>query len=158
MSDAENKILEKIYGSYYKRDTYERMLEIFDKQEQNPTHIFSVIANLPSKLHSLGRYYCVTPEEEQAFIRKHELRAMVCYQSALEKNYEMLRLYKETGVDPEDFGHLVMTVDKDGNPKRTRVLDVVNGEPVFEDGCQIRMIDAAGTIIGERTIVRNVLL
>lgn len=141
MSDAESKILEKIYEDCYKRYDYESVLKILDKQEQNPALIFSLIANLPPNLRSLGRYFVVTPEEEQAFIRKHELRAVGCYQSGLEKNYEMLRQYKETGVEPEDFGHLVMTVDKDGNPKRTRVVDVVDGKPVFEDGCQIRMID-----------------
>ena len=141
MSDAESKILEKIHENCYRKYDYEHVIKLLEKHEKNPTLIFSLIVNLPPALRSLGRYFVVTPEEEQAFIRKHELRALDCYQSGLEKNYEMLRQYKETGVEPEDFGHLVMTVDKDGNPKRTRVVDVVHGEPVFDDGCQIKMID-----------------
>ncbi|MBO5222923.1 MAG: hypothetical protein J6C23_00220 [Clostridia bacterium] len=148
MSDAESKILEQIYKYYGKKGSYEKILRIFAEQEQNPTVIYRLITNLSPSLGSLGRYYGVTPEEESAFVRKHEIRAIECYQRALEYNYELLRQYKETGVEPDNFSLLVMTVDEDDNPKKTRVVDVKGGRPVFEDGCKIKTIDGQMNQVG----------
>lgn len=52
----------------------------------------------------------------------------------------MLRQYKQTGDEPEGLKYLVLTVDKDGNPRRTRVVDVQRGNPIFEGDCEIRDI------------------
>ena len=141
MSEAENKILEQIYAYSFRRSPYERLLKIFENQDENPIILSHLIEKIGSPLRCFYGYYGVTEEEINAFRRKHEILAIECYQKALDYNYELLRRYKETGVEPEYFDCLVMTVDKDGNPKKTRVVDVVEGKPVFEDGCEIKAID-----------------
>ncbi|MBQ8448089.1 MAG: hypothetical protein IJX27_04050 [Clostridia bacterium] len=137
MNDAENKILEHIYKYDFRKSSYENMLKTFAEQDKKPIVLHLLIEKLSRSINAIRNFWMVTPEEERAFKRKLELRALGYYQRALEKNYEMLKQYKETGEEPADFEYLVMTVDKDGNPKKTRVIDVENGEPVFEDGCEI---------------------
>ena len=147
MTAAEIKILEYINAYSHMKYKYEKILNTFAAQDKNVTTLYELIQNLHGSMLSLGMNLDmykfrieVTAEEIKAFLRKLEIRAIDYYQRALEKNYEVLKQYKETGEEPEDFIYLIMTVDKDGNPKKSRVIDVRGGEPILEDGCEIREI------------------
>lgn len=147
MTNAEIKILEFINSYSHLKYKYEKILNTFAAQDQNVTILYELMQNLHSSMVSLGMHLdmygfraMVTAEESKAFLRKLEMRAIDYYQRALEKNYEVLKQYKETGEETEDFRYLMMTVDKDGNPKKARVIDIKGGEPVLEDGCEIREI------------------
>ena len=147
MTAAEIKILEYINAYSHMKYKYEKILNTFAAQDQNVTTLYELIQNLHGSMLSLGMNLDmykfrieVTAEEIKAFLRKLEISAIDYYQRALEKNYEVLKQYKETGEETEDFRYLMMTVDKDGNPKKARVIDIKGGEPVLEDGCEIREI------------------
>lgn len=147
MTAAEIKILEYINSYSHMKYKYEKILNTFAAQDQKMTTLYELIQDLYGSMLSLGMNLDmykfrieVTAEEIKAFLRKLEIRAIDYYQRALEKNYEVLKQCKETGEEPEDFIYLIMTVDKDGNPKKSRVIDVRSGEPILEDSCEIREI------------------
>ena len=147
MTAAEIKILEYINSYSHMKYKYEKILNTFAAQDQKMTTLHELIQDLHGSMLSLGMNLDmykfrieVTAEEIKAFLRKLEIRAIDYYQRALEKNYEVLKQCKETGEEPEDFIYLIMTVDKDGNPKKSRVIDVRSGEPILEDSCEIREI------------------
>lgn len=147
MTAAEIKILEYINSYSHMKYKYEKILNTFAAQDQKMDTLYELIQNLHGSMLSLGMNLDmykfrieVTAEEIKAFLRKLEIRAIDYYQRALEKNYEVLKQCKETGEEPEDFIYLIMTVDKDGNPKKSRVIDVRSGEPILEDCCEIREI------------------
>ena len=147
MTAAEIKILEYINSYSHMKYKYEKILNTFAAQDQKMTTLYELIQDLHGSMLSLGMNLDmykfrieVTAGEIKAFLRKFEIRAIDYYQRALEKNYEVLKQCKETGEEPEDFIYLIMTVDKDGNPKKSRVIDVRSGEPILEDCCEIREI------------------
>ena len=139
MNDIEKSLLEKLRSNVLYGEYYERMMKIFAEQDQSTSILYRLMKKLHSPLSCL-MYYWARTDEKKALIRKYEVRAIDYYQRALEHNYEILKQYKETGEEPVDFEYLIMTVDKQGNPKKTRVIDVKDGDPVFEDGCEIKDI------------------
>lgn len=76
-------------------------------------------------------------EEEKAFLNACKREMVDCYQKALERNYMAIKEHKERGVT--DHGVMdtwMLTLDEQGNPKKTRVVDVdEKGGPVYADNC-----------------------
>ena len=46
MSEAENKILEQIYAYSFRRSPYERLLKIFENQDENPIILSHLIDHI----------------------------------------------------------------------------------------------------------------
>lgn len=121
------------------QEAYEKLLKIFAQEDEKTSAISYLKSELYNALHWVA--YWAKTDEEKAFARACEVRAIDYFQRALECNYDRLRQYKETGNENiNGFRKLLMTVDQDGNPKKTRVVDVQNGAPVFADGCKTESI------------------
>ena len=80
-------------------------------------------------------------DEEKEIVKDLEKRLILYYQRSLELNYKLIKQYKDTKDESiENFDYLALTVDKEGNPKKTFVIDVNNGTPIFNDGCNLKYI------------------
>ena len=80
-------------------------------------------------------------DEEKEIVKDLEKRLILYYQRSLELNYNLIKQYKDTKDESiENFDYLALTVDKEGNPKKTFVIDVNNGTPIFDDDCETKYI------------------
>ena len=80
-------------------------------------------------------------DAEKEIVKDLEKRLILYYQRSLELNYKLIKQYKDTKDESiENFDYLALTVDKEGNPKKTFVIDVNNGTPIFDDGCNLKYI------------------
>ncbi|MBQ2987979.1 MAG: hypothetical protein IJD59_02630 [Clostridia bacterium] len=123
------------------REAYEKLLGIFAKEDAKASLLYDLKSDLYSALYWVR--YWARSDEEKAFAGECEDRAVDYYQRALECNYDALRRYKETGDEGiPGFRNLLMTVDADETPTKTRVIGVRNGAPVFADGCQTQSIQS----------------
>lgn len=115
---------------------YESVLKVFEAEEQKTSLIYHLCDKLPNYISWVASY--VKTDEEKNFVRKCEENALKLYQRSLDYNYEKLQEYKETKLENDkDFMYLSLTVDKEGNPIKTKVIDVdfKKGTPIFEDDC-----------------------
>ena len=132
------------------QEAYDELLEYFVKEDAVTSIIYQLNSDLHNALHWVN--YWAKTDEEKAFARECELRAIDYYQKSLECNYDRLRKYKETGdQNISGFWSLVMTVDQDENPRMTRVVDVQKGSPVFADGCKMQKLGDNRTHIDNLT-------
>lgn len=114
---------------------YNKMLEIFSEQDKG----VSISAFLEFKFYNIishMKYYAKT-EEEKKFVRDSEILMIPYYQKSLEHNYELLKLLKDTSNENmPNVEQLLLTVDEFGYPKKTKVIDVIDGKPVYGDNCK----------------------
>lgn len=117
---------------------YEYLLKIFEKEEEQTSLFFHLYDKLPNTFSWFASY--AKTEEEKKFVEECGLHALELYQRSLDYNYEKLKQYKETKDETDkDFMYLTITLDKEGNPKKTKVIsvDLKNGNPILEDGCTL---------------------
>ena len=115
------------------------LLEKLAKEDQQTSLIYNLSESL-SNTFSWIKSYAKT-DEEKKIVREQEINAIAYYQKSLEYNYDMLKQFKQTkDTTLKNLNYLVMTVDGTGKPKKTRVIDVQNGLPIFEDGCTLKDI------------------
>ena len=117
---------------------YEYLLKIFEKEEEQTSLFFHLYDKLPNTFSWFASY--AKTEEEKKFVEECGLHALELYQRSLDLNYEKLKQYKETKDETDkDFMYLSITLDKEGNPKKTKVIsvDLKNGNPILEDGCTL---------------------
>ena len=131
------------------QEAYEKLLKIFAGEDAQTSLLYYLKSDLYNALHWV-RYWAKT-DEEKALAEECEARAVDYYQRALECNYETLHRYKETGDENvSGFRSLLMTVDANGIPTKTRVVGVKNGAPVFADGCQTQSISSERSYVDEQ--------
>ncbi len=113
---------------------YKELLEVLAKQDEQPQSIFSMRYKFYTAMSDL-RYWAFR-EEEKAFARECELKMIPYYQRALEEEYRKFKAQKEIGIlDYTVIDFWTLTVDQNGNPVKTTVVDVQKGKPVYADGC-----------------------
>lgn len=116
------------------RSHYESFLKTLKKEEQETSLLFHLCDTLPNIISWLASY--AKTEEEKKFVDECGEQAIKLYQRSLDYNYEKIRQYKESKNESDkSFEYLVMTVDESGNPKRTKVIGIDHGNPIFEDNC-----------------------
>ncbi len=125
---------------------YKEFLEVLAKQDEQPQSIFSMQYKFYAAISDL-RYWAFR-EEEKAFVRECELKMIPYYQRALEEVYRKFRAEKEIGIPTYTlFDSWLLTVDQNGNPVKTTVVDVQQGKPVYADGCiGIEIADEARSV------------
>ena len=81
-------------------------------------------------------------------MRECELKMIPYYQRALEEEYRKFKAEKEIGIlDYTVIDSWTLTVDQNGNPVKTTVVDVQKGKPVYADGCiGIEIADEARSV------------
>lgn len=117
---------------------YEYLLKIFEKEEEQTSLFFHLYDKLPNTFSWFASY--AKTDEEKKFVEECGLHALELYQRSLDLNYEKLKQYKETKDETDkDFMYLSITLDKEGNPKKTKVIsvDLKNGNPILEDDCTL---------------------
>ena len=118
---------------------YEKILDFFKKEDEKTSLLYHLHYNLSNLIQWLDNY--AKTEEEKQIVVDIEDKAKDYYQRSLDLNYAKLKEYKENKkIDYEDFKYLVVTIDKEGNPQKTKVISVNNGLPVYEGGCSIKEI------------------
>ena len=125
---------------------YKELLEVLAKQDEKLQSIISIQYKFYSAMSDL-RYWAFR-EEEKAFVRECELKMIPYYQRALEEEYQKFKVQKEIGYpDYTVMESWTLTVDKNGNPVKTTVVDVQKGKPVYADGCiGIEIADEARSV------------
>lgn len=128
---------------------YEKMQEIIAYADENEIHIDSL----------KGKFFNVYPdmlrgaktEEKIAFVQACAREITACYQRALQRNYREIQDCKARGVvDSWMIEKWTLTLDKDGRPTRTAVVDVdKKGYPLYADGCTEVFIDWEARRVGE---------
>ncbi len=114
--------------------SYNKLLQIFADLDEHPASIASLKYRFFSAASDLRR--CAYGEKEDAFVRECELKMLPYYQKALEKEYEKFKAQKAIGCpDYASMDFWILTVDKNGNPTKTTVVDVQKGYPIYADGC-----------------------
>ena len=115
--------------------SYNKLLKIFDELDVKIASMRSLKYRFHSAVADLNR--CAYRKEEYAFVRECELKMVPYYQKALEMQYDEFKEQKEIGY-PEQMviSSWVLTVDQNGNPVKTTVIDVKNGYPVYANGCK----------------------
>ena len=113
---------------------YKELLEDLAKQDQQLGSIISIQYMFHAAMSDL-RYWAFR-EEEKAFARECELKMIPYYQRALEEEYQKFKVQKEIGYpDYTVMKSWTLTVDKNGNPTKTTVVDIQEGYPIYADGC-----------------------
>lgn len=125
---------------------YKELLEVLAKQDEQLRSIFSIQYKFYAAMSDL-RYWAFR-EEEKAFARECELKMIPYYQRALEEEYRKFKAQKEIGIlDYTVIDFWTLTVDQNGNPVKTTVVDVQKGKPVYADGCiGIEIADEARSV------------
>ena len=125
---------------------YKEFLEVLAKQDEQPQSIFFMKYKFYAAMSDL-RYWAFR-EEEKAFVRECELKMIPYYQRALEEEYRKFKAQKEIGnLDYTVIDSWTLTVDQNGNPVKTTVVDVQKGKPVYADGCiGIEIADEARSV------------
>ena len=122
--------------NYQMNKFYQKILEIFKKEDQKPSLIYHLIESLEGTIQWCAGY--AKTDYEKEVIRNCEIDAIKYYQNSLEYNYEKIKQYKENQDESDKyFMFLTMTFDKEGNPRKVKVIDVIKGKPIFEDGCTL---------------------
>ena len=134
------------------RKEYKKLSEIFAREDTKASLLDTLSFDLYNALHWVC--YTAKSDEEKAFAEECGNRAIDYYQRSLECNYDRLREYKETGNEKiNGFRSLLLTVNSDGIPTRTRVVGIKKGSPVFADECKSESISdemrRADSLIGE---------
>jgi len=118
---------------------YDKILDFFKKEDEKTSLLYHLHYNLSNLIQWLDNY--AKTEEEKQIVANIQEKAKDYYQRSLDLNYAKLKEYKENKkIDYEDFKYLVSTIDQYGNSKKTKVMSVNNGFPVYEDGCSIKEI------------------
>lgn len=125
---------------------YKEFLEVLAKQDEQLQSIFSIQYKFYAAISDL-RYWAFR-EDEKAFVRECELKMIPYYQRALEEEYRKFKAQKEIGIlDYTVIDFWTLTVDQNGNPVKTTVVDVQKGKPVYADGCiGIEIADEARSV------------
>ncbi len=125
---------------------YKELLEVLAKQDEQPQSIFSIQYKFYAAMSDL--HYWARSEEEKAFVRECELKMIPYYQRALQQEYQKFKEQKEIGFpDYTVMDSWTLTVDQNGNPTKTTVVDVQKGKPVYADGCiGIEIADEARSV------------
>ncbi|MBE7065263.1 MAG: hypothetical protein E7384_05570 [Ruminococcaceae bacterium] len=125
---------------------YKEFLEVLAKQDEQLQSIFSIQYKFYAAISDL--LYWAFREEEKAFVRECELKMIPYYQRALEEEYRKFKAQKEIGIlDYTVIDSWTLTVDQNGNPVKTTVVDVQKGKPVYADGCiGIEIADEARSV------------
>ncbi len=125
---------------------YKELLEVLAKQDEQPQSIFSMQYKFYAAMSDLC--YWAKTDEEKAFARECELKMIPYYQRALEEEYRKFKAQKEIGIlDYTVIDSWTLTVDQNGNPVKTTVVDVQKGKPVYADGCiGIEIADEARSV------------
>ena len=127
-------------------DAYEKLLEVFAELDKYGGTIIYIGFKFYSAISDLSCW--AKSEEEKAFVRECELKMIPYYQRALEQNYQKFKEQKELGVpDYMEIDSWTLTVDKNGNPTKTTVVDVQKGYPIYADGCtSVEILDETRTV------------
>ena len=116
------------------KEAYDKLLKRFEEPEVTNGSVCSLRFKFYDSACDL--YYWAKTDEEKAFARECELKMLPYYQNALEREYGKFKAQKEIGVpDYSVIDSWTLTVDQNGNPVRTTVVDVQKGKPVYADGC-----------------------
>ena len=125
--------------NYRMKTFYDKIIDILEMEDTKTSliyHLLEKIVNTFEWLSSVAK-----TDEEKEIVRNLEKRLIIYYNRSLELNYKLIKLYKDTLDESiEDFDYLALTIDKDGNPKKTYVIDVKNGKPIFNEDCEISYI------------------
>ena len=117
------------------KEYYEKLTGIFDYADKYGICIDSLCGKIfnvyPYMLHG------AQTEEQAAFVSACAREIVGCYQRALERNYDKIRDCKERGVmDSCAIEYWTLTLDKEGNPAVTAVVDIdKKGYPIYADNC-----------------------
>ena len=130
----------------YLSDAYKKLQRIFAELDERSGSIISIHFDFYSAISDLN--YWAKSEEEKAFVRDCELKMIPYYQNALERQYAEFKAQKEIGIlDYTVIESWTLTVDQNGNPVKTTVVDVQKGKPVYADGCiGIEIADEARSV------------
>lgn len=113
---------------------YKELLEDFAELDKYGGTIIYIGFKFYSAISDLS--YSAKGEEEKEFVRECELKMIPYYQRALEQNYQKFKEQKELGApDYMIIDSWTLTIDKNGNPTKTTVVDVQKGYPIYADGC-----------------------
>lgn len=120
--------------NYSMKTHYNNLLNCFSKEDEKETDVYNLILNLKNRIEWVYSY--AKTDEEKQVARGCDKKAISYYQKSLNLNYEKLKQYKVTKkLSYDDLKYIIMTVDKNGNPQLTRIIDVEKGNPILEDGC-----------------------
>ena len=118
----------------YLSDAYKKLQKIFAELDERSGSIISIHFDFCSAISDLN--YWAKSEEEKAFVRDCELKMIPYYQRALEQQYQIFKEQKEIGVpDYTVMDSWTLTVDKNGVPTKTTVVDVQRGLPIYANDC-----------------------
>lgn len=125
--------------NYRMKTFYDKIIDILEMEDTKTSliyHLLEKIVNTFEWLSSVAK-----TDEEKEIVRDLEKRLIDYYNRSLELNYKLIKQYKDTlDENIENFDYLALTIDKEGNPKKTYVIDVKNGKPIFNEECEISYI------------------
>ena len=130
------------------KEKYDELQKAFARYE-NSEKIYYIKGALFQIFPKLNRW--VDTKEEKEFLNECKLEAAQFYQKALELNYKKIKEQKEIGIaDYDAMEFWILTIDENGNPKKTTVIDVdEDGAPVYADNCKAVSINLQITYTNE---------
>ena len=117
------------------RSWYPKLQKIIEEADQHGT----CIRYIEMKMFNIYPHILreAETEEEIIFLKACEQEIIGCYQRALERNYEKIKVHKERGMTADgSIETWILTLDEQRAPQKATVIGVnEKGYPIYADRC-----------------------